>query len=199
MAMKETCSIRNLSILVCLMSSHITLVTLLMLLCPFFPGNESLVCMISKIKKKRFVLCLMSWLNEQQTPEHYSVTAIYLSIKCLPSSAFCCGLPREFLSSTQTTLFSKAAFLKAENRIWKHIYNKSNLLYCTVAYVICELLISRARRSGYVTWNTCYSIFIAFPGYTGNQTTSEAFISKYYGECERAIELQCASEKVKGK
>lgn len=106
---------------------------------------------------------------------------------------------QEFLSSTQTALFSKAVFLQAENRIWKHIYNKSHLLHCVVAYVLCALSISRARRSGYVASNTCYSIFIPFLGYTGKQTTSEAFISKYYGECERAIELQCASEKVKGK
>lgn len=146
--MKEMCSIPNLSVLVCLMSSHIILVTLLMLLCPFFSGNESLVCMISKIKA--FLLCLVSWLVVQ-TPEHYSVTAVNLSIKCLPSPASCCDLPREFLSSTQTTLFSKAVSLKAENRIWKHIYNKSHLLYCVVAYVLCELLISRAGRSGYVT------------------------------------------------
>lgn len=110
---------------------------------------SGIVRVISKIKV--FLLCLMSWLIVQQTPEHYSVTAVNLSIKCLPSPASCCDLPKEFLSSTQTTLFSEAVFLKAENRIWKLIYNKSHLLYCVVAYVFCELLISGARRSGYVT------------------------------------------------
>lgn len=38
MAMKEMCSIPNLSLLVCLMSSHIILVPLLMLLCLSFLG-----------------------------------------------------------------------------------------------------------------------------------------------------------------
>lgn len=39
MAMKEMCSIiPNLSVLVCLMSSHIILVSFLMLLCPFSLG-----------------------------------------------------------------------------------------------------------------------------------------------------------------
>lgn len=34
-----------------------------------------------------------------------------------------------------------------------------------------------------------------FLSYKGKQTTSKTFISRYYKECKRAIELQHASEK----
>lgn len=46
--------------------------------------------------------------------------------------------------------------------------------------MICELLILRVRRSGYITQNAGYSIFTTFLSYTGKQATSKAFISKYY-------------------
>lgn len=125
-----------------------------------------------------------------------------LEYQVLTLSCFLMWLPKRVFISNPNYFIFKGCFpesFQSENRIWKHIYNKSHLLYCVVDYVICELLISRVRRSGCVTWNMCYSIFIAFLGYTGKQTSSETVISKYYGEYERAIDLQCASEKVKGK